>query len=456
MSDDSAASPKAKRRSVPFLGGLVSAALFYLSTEEEILRHVAWFSLVPLLYSLHGARSSAPRRFLHGLSFLLALGFAFFRGDSAPVLLGLQSAMFGVAAGPILRSERRLARIVGLALLWTGLEVFRGPLCPFPQLLMPGWLALGSAIRAGSPESQTASLIGLHGLTFALSLSASFFFSVIIDGRLWRQILYLAAGLAIPLACRIHGLEHTPSDTLDVHPAELVLVSANTGDEAALAALTRRIPAPKDGLIVWPAISRESNANGQAGGELEATARERAAMVLTAASISPRDRPDHAVVADPQGAASVCIGDDGRTPILLRTARGLIGVGVEDAFDSPVRARESALRGAQLFVGVAREPSNWTGSAVRHRSTLQAYRGIENHRWVARVSRQAAEITDPLGQPSVSMHGVDWAGSGDAAWSDSRAIYTRWGWWIEPALVAGAGWVLVSAAIAWVTRRRNP
>ncbi len=447
--------PRGLRSKISPFGGFASAALLYLAIENDSFQHVAWFSLVPLLYSLHLAQDSARQRFFEGLSFLGTLGIAYFRADTAPILLGIQSGIFAVAAGPILQGQRGLVKAIRLGLLWTGLEVFRGPLCPFPEALVPGWLTVGSAVRPGSPESQTANVVGLYGLSFAVSLSSCFFFGVLVEQRLWRQIVCFAAGLAVPLVCHGYGVSAANEAAVPARRADIVLVTAHSSDDGTLAALTRTIPATTGGLIVWPATSSAMTSNATGPAQFENVAREATSMALTIAPVAPGQEHYQAIVADSTGRIRETFAQDGQTPVLVKTPHGLIGVGVEDDFDSPLLARAATTLGAQLLISIALETEAWRDCAVRHRSSLDAYRSIENHRWILRTSRRGCAVMNPLGHPTIDIRGIGWAGEAESAWIDVTTAYTRWGWWVEPMILAGAGWVLVGALIHWVTHRQR-
>lgn len=449
--------PRHRRTGLPFFGGLLSAAVLYVAGEETRAQQAIWFALVPFLYSLHGASTAPGRRFLHGATFLGALSLAFTRADWTPLILAAHGGFFALAAGPILRSPRFAARTLGLPLLWAGLEVFRGPLCPFPAHLAPGWLVAGGFVEPGSPQSQAASIIGLHGLSALVALASALFLGVLLERDFLRQLACLLGGLTIPVALQGLGLRTLSESPPPGPPVSVAVVSVASGDPGELEAASRRLPASEGKIVVWPGFSA-GGASPEASQALQKSlaffAQDRGAVLISGLCRSPAGRPGEAL---PLAATPAGLLDGARTERLLslpRELQGKVGMGLGEELDTSYFAREAVQGGAQLLSLAGAESDAWRPEAVRFRDRCAAFRAIETRRWVVRASRRSGIVVDPLGRAALDLRGLEGAASTEAAWLTSLTPCVRWGWWIEAALLAGAGWVLVGAMIEWLARKR--
>jgi apolipoprotein N-acyltransferase len=409
------------RRDVPFLGGPVSAALVYLAMQDGG-GPLAWFALVPLLHSAARHQRNGRMRSLHGVSFGLLAAASLLawipRGHAWPwwaIAAAVHAALgwaFAWGAGFLYRGGRTWAPLVAVPILWTGLEVLRGPLAPIHVPWACDWLGLGYAFAPDSAEGQAAAVAGVHGLSFA-ACAASTAFSLVFRARSFaRQLALCALGCAAPLAIAAYGAGVLPHEASRGSDPVAVVASAAV-DPAKLMSLTRdQLPqGPK--VVVWPGFGVQGTHAAPIPPEvLAACARELRAPIIAGDS-----------VAQPTGA-------EPGSPL-----RGEIVVGLEHAFDSPAPARVGAAAGASLLAVVTSDGDGWSERGISVHARMHRFRAVENRRWLVRSGRALAFISDPFGRMTLQLAGVEAAGGEDVEMLAERSIYSRFGWWIEPASV---------------------
>jgi apolipoprotein N-acyltransferase len=475
-------------RRVPILGGLISALLLSFGLPGAAGRLLPWFALVPFFFSLHRHRETALGRWLHGLSFgwLVALHqlTPFFRpfleeasrggqaGGGALALAGLQVGalwmlwalqwgLFAGASGLLLRQRSLWPALAGLPLLWAGLEALPPEAWLFPSL--------GGALEPSAPESQAASLAGVAGLSAAMVFASTAFLLSIVERGWGRQVLFAAAGCGAFLLCHLHG---TVSSARDLEPVtvRVGLVQAESGDidELLLQARTLISRHPPE-LLVFPEEAFRRRLS-EAAALLEELAREHDLVVIAGAAQDESAAAGAGAILsfDPRGAPAArfesrrrCCSLESATaagPILLETALAAIGAGAWGDYDSPAYARRQVQSGAQLLVGLGREPRSWGGELALLRARTQAWRAVENRRWLVRAAQGGGTcVFDPYGRLKlVAPPGLGWAGTTTAGLRTELSFFTRLGWTFRPlAQAAAAGLVIVSLLAAFLERRRR-
>jgi len=494
---------------VPFLGGPISSILLFLAFEPHGHPVLGWFALVPFFHSLQRHREHARMRFAHGFFFGLVLAATslawfldVFREDFHPSfssdLWGILRAVtcwtgmslcfgaFALAVGPLLRSPRVLTPLVGIPILWTGLEVLRGPFLPFPGVWISNWLSLGYALSPHAPEAQPAALFGVYGLSLAMAASATAFSLLLREVRLERQLLLGLLGCAFPLVCHGYGRlvlpEKGPSGTVEV-----AVAAQESAELEDLIDLTLSIESQRPELVVWPGIpvlSIDPADGGSDGGAhvspdlFRDFVRRGRSMVIAGARVdggtedgSPDGRPRRpapfggcAVIVDVEGSVvgRLCSetgepsgGARGQPAQPFDCPPGRVGLGLGFDFDSPAQARKLSSRGAGLLVSVTRDGERWGGKGTRQHASMQRFRALENRRWLVRSSGTNAFIADPFGRLAFHLKDVEGIGSHGVEFRQERSFYTRCGWWIEPACLSGTGWILVWALVGWLKRPRR-
>ena len=458
MREQTSRARAAHRSWPPLLGGLISAAIVYLTMEDASLQPAAWIALTPFFHSLFQARDSAFHRLLHGLSFFGPLGFIYYRGPVYALLLGIHAGLFAVPAGALLTHRRAWVRALGLPALWVGLEVLRGPFSPLPQDLTSDWLAIGSTVEPGGAASQAAAWIGLHGMSFAAAASASLFASVLVEASFGRQIACALMGLAIPLTLSFCGAWLIEHQAASDRAGAVRVASQASGDSRELLLLTQHSASAKEGLLVWPQLSHPRSRDGDAASsreeDLTAAARATGYWALSAAAVEGAgDGPAQALLADPKGRLEAQPFREGE-PIRFSTQNGTLAVCAGGQLDESGLPRKAAASGAAALVGVEREPIQWAERTLRHRNTLHRYRALENRRWLVHAGRRSAFVVDPSGREVLTLRGVDGAQDCRVEWLTVSSVYTRFGWWIEPILLASAAGILAWSLFQWLAAGR--
>lgn len=180
-------------------------------------------------------------------------------GYVAVLLLSAFLALYGGLATVVARllAPRGLWRPVGLGIGWTAAELLRGHLFSgFP------WNLVGMAWLPLFPLAQTASLVGVYGLSLLMALTGGAL-ALLGEERPHRwPALVLTAVLAL---CHAYGAQRLSApETAQSGPVRVVAAQANIGETAGSAsgggrnlfdylALSRQAPAPSRGrIIVWP------------------------------------------------------------------------------------------------------------------------------------------------------------------------------------------------------------
>ena len=492
---------------VPFLGGPISAILLFLAFAPNGNPVLGWFALVPLFHSLQRHRENARMRFAHGfffglilaatsLSWLLDVFTEDFPPSFSPELGGILHAftcwtgislyfgVFALAAGPLLRSPRVFTPLVTLPILWTGLEILRGPLLPIPTAWVTNWLTLGYTLSPQAAEAQPAAVLGVYGLSLAMAASSTAFSLVLGERSLWRQLLLGLLGCALPLACHLYGRlvlpEQGPEGTVEV------AVAAQERTELKnLIDLTLRMENQRPDLIVWPSspvVSIDRTADEASGephvspGLFRDFLQRGQSVFIVGARMNhtedglPDEQPRHprpgdrcvAVVgAEGDVIGALCSETGGASRGSHRhptqpfdCPRGRVGLGLGFDFDVPSKARILSSRGAELLVSVTEGGALW-GSGAERRTAMQRFRALENRRWLVYSSGTHAFIADPFGRPAFHLRDVEGIGGHGVESLQEHSLYTRYGWWIEPVCLSGAGWILLRALVGRLRRPRR-
>ena len=107
-----------------------------------------------------------------------------------------------------------------------------------------------------------------------------------------------------------------------------------------------------------------------------------------------------------------------------------------------------------MLVSEAGGPGDSVAKAGILHEELQAYRAIENHRWMVRSGDGGGSIIDPAGRHSLRLQGeVHGSEEGAVKLLERRSFYTAWGWWLEPASTCAAGWMMVWGFLRRIAQR---
>ncbi len=434
-----------------FLGGVIAALILRLSFDPYPFDFLAWFALVPLFYSLHRNRHRPWRRFFHGVSFSLLIilwcNSWFFTALSleateqnatfdhvraaigaalAWIVSALFTGLFSVASGRLFRSERALSCLVGLPLLWVGLEVLRGPLTPIPSPWVSGWLSLGYALNPAGPEAQIASLVGVHGVSFLIVLCSALLFACLLTPRFRMQLAYAILAVAVPLAAYGHGRLTTPRLIVGSTPVAIISQVEDTPESVLQFASSVATTDPE--IILWSDVALNSAAIGGAGDsrdKLESFLAQLAAVWEPGA----RGAEGGAATKDSGSDGTVLMTGDGRLVAVYRsprdpgagsrpvddrmylTSRGTFVLGIDFDFLLSSRPRKASAGGAQLLVSSMRTREQWGERAQLQQLNMVSFRAVENRRWLVAASSTGAYVIDPYGRSTLELRrGFDSAG----------------------------------------------
>lgn len=490
---------------IVFLGGPLSAALLGVCLPPFETRILPWFALLPFLLSLHRQRDRPLGRLAHAAG--LALGVAIIslpgvagaltgsdQGTGAgwsalrtiPVpILGLSA--FALAAGPILRGRGALCPLVGLPVLWAGLEVLLGAAAPAALGVAGGLGAgaspfdaggegtmfpgggtglLGHAVPPGLPEARIATAIGVHGLGLLIVLAATCFLMVLREARALRQVGFAACGALIPLAAAVVGRE-LPHD--EPAPPDLtVVVAAQAGGRVEdLARLTREPASLGASLIVWPqaaigVAAEEGRVPGRIAPEVRDLVGTAGALLLSGLALEGRDgaiaRTD-LVAIDPSAKPVWWVdsrgevrGDraDPRDPRLILAPCGRLAPTGGGGALATRRARDLVRAGADILLVSSPVGDAGHGDLVASARILRSDRfvAIQTGRWLVRSGPRGAYVASPRGDVILQVKGgLEGAGMTEVAIEAGVTPYVLRGWWVEVACAIGAI-ALLGAALA--------
>ena len=459
-------------RYVLFLGGPFSGVLTAIAVARPDLRTVPWFCLVPLLFSLERHANRPLLRLSHGLGFGLILCAAelswvfpvfaggrptglwnqFLAGAETAGVWGVYCAcwsIFCLASGPIFRRENSLTRLLLLPLLWSGLEVARAAL---DSPWVSPWLFAGTLLSAPLAESQAASVVGIFGLSFALVLSATALSALLHAVRPWRQLGWALAACAGPAACFGYGFRawETPQ------PSEPVTVMVVSHEDEALDTLTRLSMGLASTLptwVLWPYLPVEvdmANQTLEVPVEIRALADALSGVVI--GGTPPSLEPGIPLAIDRVGRRLPLLGEppgavESTSALQIfeaRESKGGLGLGFE--FHTPSTARVLTQNGAEFLLGSAGVRTAWPGWVLEREARLLAFRAIENRRWFAVSASTWGAVFAPDGSAIFRiLGGVEGAGTETLAAIETLSPYARWGWWLEPAALLTAFWLILSA-----------
>ncbi len=480
-----------------------SGLLISLANPPSDAGAVAFFGLIPLLWSLRTAR---PKRgALLGLVFGLVywgvlmywlLPFGLIAWLPLVISQSAYTGLFGLLMPLLWRGRGPVLSSVGAAALWTAADWARGtwPVGGFT------WGMLGNTQHADGFVLPLASVTGVWGITFVVVLVNALVLGALPRVRTRRgfaagvAILALAGGAVlapalIPLSAATGGgLEvAVVQGSVPLALAHDRLLQTAAVGESHIALHSELSARPPD-LAVWPenALADDPAVDLPLGREVSDAIRSVGAPTLVGAiREAPGDRfynqvllysgegriaarytknhlvpfgeyvPFHGILGWTEryrrGNADLA---QGHVINLFRVGRVMVGTPIcfENAF--PDLFRRFVARGAGLMVVSTNDSSFLFSPASREHVIMSELRAVETGRWVvhAAVSGQSA-IVDPRGRV-VARTGLFERTILRATVPSSmvRTLYVRWGDWFPWACGIGA---LLALAATMIRRRRG-
>ena len=419
---------------------------------------------MPFLWSLDRNREQLPGRVAHGVIFggLLA---ALCLPASPAAWCGfvLSAVLFAAAAGPVLRARGGWPALVGLPILWTGIEVLRDALASLGASPLAGWLALGYCAAPGLPDAEIASVVGIHGLSILLALGSTAYFLVLRARTGGRQIAVAAAATLLPLATHAAGSflarEAPPRDGVAV-----VVATEPRGDAASLIRLTEPLAAGRPRLVVWPGPPAVRGEGTRAVSDLAVRLDATILLGITENNEGGSGVRHAVLVVGPDGGivGRVAMTEAGEPEPARGGTRifplgpGRFGLAAGSELATPAVARRLARDGAGILVLATADGGAGSPSVERLRDRMALFRAIENRRFVARSGRRTAFLADPHGRRLVFVEaGLEGAAMEDAAILEEKSAYAIAGWLVEPCSLASAIGLLALSAIRGVRKGLN-
>lgn len=468
---------------------------------------VALLALVPLLVALRGARArvGALVGSVAGLVFFGVLlywisYFGYAAWIALVLLMSVSWALFGAFTA---RAGRlgALGRLIGAPLLFAAFEMARGsiPLGGFT------WGALGASQHGGGPTVHLARIVGMFGLTLALVMVNALIAEAIAARSRQRAVvcaLVVSAIVLMPVSIPLLPARDD-GPTIDI-----AAVQGNVPRERFTGLGRRGRIGPEDSiiiwnhmrvtgsflstvtppdLVVWPenAFDRDPRSAPELFDPVVELMRRVGSPLLFGAILDVGDRftnsnllvaPDGQMIGRYDKRHLVPFGEYVPAPIFRRIVpaldrelptNGIAGrvpavfdvgaarVGSVICFEStyPGLVRDEVRAGAQVIVVTTNNASFGTSPAARQHLAMSQMRAIENgravvHAAIAGVSAIIAPdgriiATAPLFEPALLRARLPL--------SDARSPYTRFGPWIESAMVLGAAVFVIASFV----RRRG-
>ena len=461
---------------------------------------LGWIALAPLLISIARHPDLPWLRAVHGLAFGLFIAawseswfivalreryeiegksavFAFGGAMLVWFVLALPATIFALAASVLFEARRIIVPILGVPLLWTGLEVLRGPYAPVASSWVNGWVAVGYAFDPDRPEAQIASLVGIHGLSALAVLCATLLALCLRVRSLRGQTVLALAALALPLITTVWGARTLADvDAEDATPGAPVALIAERSHQAETLVRYAKGVAPTHPILLlnsgaWMQPDGMAPKTEQVDGAAPDAAPQDAVAQLAHVLSDERGIPATALVIgdgrlvaaydarrDGRGRPIEVVGEHGR---LFASRAGVFALLVDfDALD-PGRVRRAVRpagndRTSGLLASAVETSPVWGETAHEQIAAMHAYRAIESRRWLLYASGVSASLIHPSGQPRLELKGGVDAASGEVTFRSSLSVYTRGGWWLEPiALFSAAGTILCALRAGRHRRRRD-
>lgn len=479
------------------LGGIAMALAFPLQPHPAqpgiALWPLAWIALSPLLARLQTARTSwdaAKSAFLFAAVWFLIDCVWIFRVFDAFgwLLMGLPIAWvvtFGVLANWTFR--RGLSIWWSWPALWIATEFVRSEWSPirldwFSASLDPlrfSWMVLGHSRVSDPMLAQTADIWGGYGLSLAPFLTNL----LIADLTVRRKVRFAPALATIALLAAEAGYGYWSllERTLETEIA-VGVVQSERESMTALIELTESLIAdhPEIRIVVWPEESFSEKLGDVS--VLQAFAAQHNLTLISGVE-RPTENGRHdniALVLWPNREIGIYHKRE-RVPFVEMHAKAIdvptfpivvddrtIRAGVLICYDAdfPTTARELARAGAEILLMPTLDEGGWGGTQHVQHAQLPRLRAIENRRPVVQAATSGvSQIIDDRGRvlaeipyrlnrrperPTLFREGTATAAIVPNA---ELSVYTRFGYWFGPVMVAGAG---VAIALAIGRRKAAP
>jgi apolipoprotein N-acyltransferase len=348
----------------------------------------------------------------------------------------------------------------GLALSWVGIEYFRAEKWPLANT----WMCLGYSQGSCPPFLQTASLVGVYGMSGLVAFVNACWC------RAWlgqRKLAWAALGTLL-LCLAWGGWRLGNLDPDEGSAIKVALIQQEDRVLDRLAALSRGQGAGKADLVVWPEYcfqvlpGREQRSLDLLGRELKG---HRALFVVGAyeepLASGPPAGKNYAWVFKPSGAFQARYEKLHPIPFLEKYLRpnpdprmvesplGALGVQICYDFDFENGSRLLAGQGAEILVVPNMDSREWGRWQHLQHSAMAPFRSVEEGLWTVRAASSGiSQVIDPLGRVRRSLEfGKEGPLLGLARLGRHLTFYGWLGWLLAPACMWLTG--LALAVLLW-------
>jgi apolipoprotein N-acyltransferase len=447
------------------LAGL-SGILLVFSFQPFALWPLAWIALCPLLLAALDCPDAKTAANLSGFTGLIFYGTSLhwmvkIFGPTAAAfwcVFSLWLALHTVLLWKIWNGKtsgantalRGLFFAAAAGALWTGLEYFRSEV----WWLECAWLALGYSQTPALPIFQTASLIGIYGLS-ALIISANAALCLLIKERRPIPAVSLILLLSVLTLWGRHRVSVLPVE--QGGKLSVALVQDESYNLETLAKFSLRPEAKNADLLIWPEYSFAVQPDQEAEylALLLNNLKGSRAVKMIGAGVFPADEKSRIRMRD----FAWFISPEGKTlgfydkfhpipyvekrlwpsmknlianpsPAPVATPVGNLGPQICYDLDFEDGSRKMAERGAQILAVNSLDPVVWGKWQHLQHSAMAPARAVESGLWLVRAaSSGSSQIIDPLGKIRAALQ-PEGSGllTGTAYLSIPGTFYSKYGW----------------------------
>ncbi len=440
---------------------------------------LAWVALVPLFLATDGVSPRAAFWFGYAWGIVALGGELWWITTFGPpvwllgaLLLAVFPALTLAAAAWIGGGRKGPFGALRLAVLWTAVEILRGvgPL-GFP------WALLGESQHRALVVSQSASVVGVYGVSLLVVLVNATLAALLARAAAWAVPAAISGAAVAASVLWGTAVLHEPAIPPGEAGFEAAVIQPDyaprltwdagraTRDLDALGRLTHEAALRGARLVVWPETASPVDIARDPG--MLATIRSwvrRDKVALIASSLEGAQTnsafsfaPDGVLTGRYDKRRLVPFAEfgerAGRSPGVLLTPRA--GVGVVICFEStfPELSRRAAVAGADLLAIMTNDVWFDGRVAPAQHAAIAPFRAIEEGRYLLRAANSGPSmILDPHGQVLAALpQGARGVLTARVAPRQGLTPYARYGHFVEPAIVLAGGIALAPRALAFMT-----
>jgi len=401
------------------LPSIICAVSFSLCFPPFNLWFLAYFALIPIFYLLffgHSARIAIYASFFLGY-FLAAYNLRWLRQifdlASGIVLWAIFAFFYLVFAVLVLQTRKRLgvkSAFFFAPFFWVAIEFFRSELW---ALHFP-WVTPGFSQVASLPILQSASVIGIYGISFwVVSFNAALTFLFFGKPKIKFRVCYLGVLFGALGLFFFWGKERISQPLSASIPVGMVQYESHKLQDGL--SLSEKLPQGLK-LIAWPELSFTDFgiSSRQASSDLSRFSKERSSILIAGGRdpLGPGENDffNTAVLYSESGERAGRYVKGAPVPLLqdgqpgfdfegVQTSIGRIGIGICYDLDNPYVIGQTVSNGAELLVVPTADAMYWSKIQHQFHALMGPARAVEYGRWIVRpASSGESQIVNPHGE----------------------------------------------------------